>query len=282
MNVDVVPSNLTLAPGDSGVFDVTLSYLSGPLDLWRFGSLTWASTSHDVYMPVAVRPTSVSAPGEITTFGGSGTQGFEVQFGYDGGYSPGVHGLNLPLESDADGNGDGLSFVDNDPTKSFSFRSDSGVTQHAVSVPPEQLYIRFALFDELTDGDDDLDMYVYYCGADGTSCTKIGESGEPTADEQFNVFRPAAGIYAVLIHGFATDQVAGGPGSVYQLLGWGIGLNDDKGNMTASGPAFVAPGTTADITITWSGLLPDTRYLGGISHNTPQGLSGLTIIGIRN
>ena len=133
-------------------------------------------------------------------------------------------------------------FVDNDPTKTFSFRDTNGVTAHVISVPADQLYLRFSLFDALTDGDDDLDMYVYYCGADGTSCSKIGESGEPTSEEQFNVFRPAAGLYNVLVHGFETDQVSGGPGANYQLLGWAIGINDDAGNMSASGPAFVEPG----------------------------------------
>jgi subtilisin family serine protease len=274
MSIDVNPSTLAIAPGDSAFFDVSLRYLSGPLDLWRFGSLTWSSTNHDVYVPLAVKPTSLSAPGEVTTFGGSGSQSFEVTFGYDGGYTPGVHGLNLPLVIDG--------FVDNDPTKTFSFRAGDGVTQHAISVPPDQLYIRFSLFDALTDGDDDLDMYIYYCGSDTTSCIKIGESGEPTSQEQFNVFRPAAGIYAVLVHGFETDPVSGGAGSNYQLFGWSFGIIDDKGNLDASGPAFVAPGTTADITFTWSGLSPDSIYLGGISHNTPQGLSGLTVITIGN
>ncbi len=31
-----------------------------------------------------------------------------------------------------------------------------------------------------------------------------------------------------------------------------------------------------------SGLLSDTIYLGGISHNTPEGLAGLTIIRVGN
>jgi len=274
MSVNVNPSTLALGPGDSATFDVTSTYLSGPLDLWRFGSLTWSSPTHDVYVPIALKPSSLSAPGEITTFGGTGAQSFEVTFGYNGGYSPGVHGLNLPLAIDG--------FVDNDPTKTFSFRDGDGVTQHAISVPPDQLYIRFSLFDALTDGDDDLDMYIYFCGSDTTNCIKIGESGEPTSEEQFNVFRPAAGIYAVLVHGFETDQVSGGPGSNYQLLAWSFGVNDDKGNMNASGPAFVAPGTTSDVTFNWSGLTPDTIYMGGISHNTPQGLSGLTVITIGN
>ena len=181
-----------------------MNFLSGPRDLWRFGSLTWSSENHDVYSPIAVKPASVLAPAQITSSGGTGSLSFPVEFGYAGSYTPRVHGLNLPLIVDG--------FVDNDPTKTFSFRSNNGVTQHTISVPADQLYIRFSLFDALTDGDDDLDMYVYYCGADGASCTQLGESGQPTSEEEFNVFRPAAGLYAVLVHGFATDEVSGGPG----------------------------------------------------------------------
>jgi len=52
--------------------------------------------------------------------------------------------------------------------------------------------------------------------------------------------------------------------------------------MTASGPAFVSAGTTGNVTINWSALVSNTIYLGGISHNTPQGLSALTIVTIGN
>ena len=274
LDVTVVPNSLSLAPGQSTTFDVTVTYQSGPLDLWRFGSFTWHSESSDVYSPIAVKPTSILAPGEITTFGGTGSVNFDVEFGYSGGYSPQVHGLNLPLILNG--------FVDNDPTKTFTFRTDTGVTQHVISVPANQLYARFALFDALTDGDDDLDMYVYYCGTSGASCTKLGESGEPSSQERFDVYRPAEGLYAVLVHGFETDEVQGGPGANYQLLGWAIGVTDDKGNMSARGPAFVNAGTTGTVTVDWSGLGPNTIYLGGISHNTPQGLSGLTLLTIGN
>jgi subtilisin family serine protease len=274
MRVDVVPSTISLGPGESASFEVTISYESGPLDLWRFGSMTWHSDSRDVFSPIAVRPTSVVAPKEITTFGGTGSVSFEVEFGYSGSYSPRVHGLNLPLVLNG--------FVDNDPQKTFSFRTTGGVTQHIISVPANQLYLRFALFDALTDGDDDLDMYVYYCGTDGSSCIKLGESGGPTSQERFDVYRPAEGFYAVMIHGFETDEIQGGPGANYQLLGWAFGVTDDQGNMSASGPAFVAAGTTQTVTVEWANLLGNTIYLGGISHNTPQGISGLTLLTIGN
>jgi hypothetical protein len=172
-------------------------------------------------------------------------------------------------------------FVDEDPTKTFTFRSTNGVTVHLIDVPADQAYLRFEMYDELTDGDDDLDMYIYYC-PDNINCTKIGQSGEPTSREQFNVLLPGAGRYAVLIHGFETDNVAGGPGANYPLLGWSFGLIDDQGNMTATGPGFVNAGTTDNVDINWNGLESDTIYLGGISHNTPQGLVAITVIRIRN
>ena len=93
---------------------------------------------------------------------------------------------------------------------------------------------------------------------------------------------PGAGTYVVFVHGFETDNVNGGPGTNYDIVAWQFGLNDDEGNMTASGPALVNAGTITDITGNWSGLLPDTIYLGGISHNTPQGLASITVIGIQN
>lgn len=274
ISISINPASISIAPGASASFDVTLRYQSGPMDLWRFGSFTWVNDDHQVRSNIAVKPASITAPFEINSVGGTGSETFGVEFGYDGSYVAGVHGLNRPLIQNR--------FVDNDPTKTFTRRSNNGVTEHAIEVPADQLFLRFSLFDALTDGDDDLDMYVYYCGIDGSFCNKIGESGETTSEEEFNLFNPAAGIYGVYIHGFEADPINGGEGANYDLFGWSIGIIDDKGNMSASGPAFVSSGTTSDITVNWSGLFPDTLYLGGISHNTPQGLPELTIVTIRN
>jgi len=273
IGVTVSPPTLALGPGETGTFDVTVRYESGPLDLWRFGALSWVNDEHSVYSSMAVRPITLTAPAQVTALGASGTFSFPVEFGYTGTYTPGVHGLRLPLIVNG--------YVANDPSKTFTFRTTNGVTAHLIDVPENEAYLRFALFDSLTDGEDDLDMYVYYC-PDNVNCNKIGESGEPTSQEEFNLLMPAGGRYAVLIHGFDTDQQAGGPGAYYQLLAWSFGLNDDQGNMTASGPAFVNAGTTEDVTVNWAGLLSNTIYLGGISHNTPNGMAAITVIRIGN
>jgi hypothetical protein len=277
--IAVDPPSINVPPGASATFEITFTFESGPLDLWRFGSLTWESGTHSVYSALAIRPISVTAPVEVTEFGADGTLSFPVEFGYTGTYSPGVHGLRLPLvvlQEDGSQN-----FVDDDPTKTFSFRTTNGVTAHLIDVPADEAYLRFALFDTLTDGNDDLDLYVYYC-ADNINCVKIGESGEPTSNEEVNFLLPAGGRYAALVHGFATDNTIGGRGARYTLLAWSFGLVDDQRNMATTGPAFVNAGTTETVTVNWSGLLSDTIYLGGVSHNTPQGLSAITVIRIGN
>ncbi len=274
ISVLVSPSTLSLAPGESAEFEVTFGYESGPLDLWRFGSLTWESRDRSVRSALAVRPTSVIAPRDVFASGSHGSFAFPVEFGYTGTYAPGVHGLRAPVVF-AD------VFIEEDPTKTFTFRDTNGVRAHLVDEPANMAYLRYALIDELTDGEDDLDMYVFYC-PDTVNCTKIGESGEPTSREQFDILLPGAGRYAVFVHAFDTDDVAGGPGAVYTFLAWGFGLDDVQGNMTATGPALVNAGTTADVTIDWTGLAPGTIYFGGVSHNTPQGLVAITLVTIQN
>jgi len=280
IDAQVTPSSLTLGPGESASYDVSFDYLSGPLAFYRFGSLTWTSSEHSVRSVLSVQPLAVSAPGDIISFGGSGSVTFPVEFGYTGVYSPGVHGLNLPFV-------DPDVFIPEDPDKTFSRTRTFGVNEHIIVVPEGELFVRFSLFDALTDGNDDLDLYLYFCPL-GLDCqfldnyTKIGQSGGATAEEQIDVLLPGGGSYAVYVHAFETDNVAGGPGAVYTLLAWSFGVADDQGNMTATGPATVTAGTTEDVTVNWDGLAQGTIYLGGISHNTPDGLAALTVISIEN
>ena len=52
--------------------------------------------------------------------------------------------------------------------------------------------------------------------------------------------------------------------------------------MSVTGPDFVAAGSRDTITMSWQDLIENTIYFGGISHNTPNGLAGLTLITIGN
>jgi hypothetical protein len=134
------------------------------------------------------------------------------------------------------------------------------------------------LFDALTDGADDLDLYVYHCPTP-TTCTEVGQSGGFTSDESVELVQPAAGLYTALVHGFETDQTSGGAGASYEILGWSFGPGGDQGNFSiVAGPDSVTAGDRFELVYDFGPLDPDTIYLGGISHTTPLDRFFLTIV----
>ena len=279
-NVDVFvePSSLTLTTGQSADFNVRFVDNGTDLDAWNFGRLTWSDGgTKRVTSPISVQAVTLRAPPELFITGTSGSTKMPVAYGYTGAYAAGVHGLRKPF---LDANGlVPRGFVDNDPANNFSFRLNNGVTAHQLTVPPGQLYLRIALFNEFTDGADDLDLYLFYCP--NNQCVQVAQSGGMTSDEEIDVSLPQAGQYLVLVHGYETDDVAGGPGANYSLFTWSFGVNDAVGNLGVTAPVTVAAGDRLDLDVTWASLDRGMQYLGAISHNTPGKLYGLTIVNVR-
>ncbi len=270
VQVEVSPDRLTLADGDEADYSVRFITDGSPeLDRWLFGSLSWRADDVTARSPVALLPRALGVPPRLSLAGTEGQVDFEVRAGFTGSYTARAHGLRQALVIDG--------FVDADPEQQFSFRENDGVTLHQIDIPEGQAYARFALFDEFTDGDDDLDLYVFYCPND--SCMQLAESGGPGADQRVDLVNPAPGRYAVLVHGYAPDP-ATGPGAQYLLLAWSFGIDDDVGNLQLDAPTSLASGQTANIRASWSGLAPDALYLGAVSHNNAEGLQGLTLLEI--
>ncbi len=279
-NVDVFvePPSLTLTTGQSAEFTVRFADRGTDLDAWNFGRLTWSDGGNQrVTSPISVQAVTLRAPPELYLTGATGSTKMPVAYGYTGAYAAGVHGLRKPF---LDANGQvPRSFVDNDPTNNFTFRFTNGVSAHQLTVPPSQLYLRIALYNEFTDGADDLDLYLFYCP--NNQCVQVAQSGGLTSDEEIDVSRPQAGQYLVLVHGYETDDVAGGPGANYSLFTWSFGINDAVGNLGVTAPVRVSAGDRLDLDVNWASLDRGMRYLGAISHNTPGGLYGLTIVNVR-
>jgi len=272
-NVDVVvdPPSLVLNTGQTTEFTVRFVDQGTELDVWNFGQLAWFNDTHRVVSPIAVQAVTLRAPPELYLRGTSGTTTLPVAFGYTGAYSASVHGLRKPLLQ--------RGFVDDDASNNFSCRLTNGVgvTPHYITVPEGQLYLRIALFDEFTDGEDDLDLFLFHysnnqCG------TQVAESGGLTSDEEIDIVDPEAGPYVVLVHGFEPDQVAGGPGANYALFTWYI--DDNVGNLDITTPSSVAAGDRLSFDVAWSALDPATRYLGAIEHSTPTDGHPLTIVNV--
>jgi len=263
IDVTVDPASLTLAKGESASYSVTFTAnTSAVINAWTFGSLTWTHGQHAVKSPIAIIPVAIAVPAEMHGAGTDGSLSFDVTFGYTGDYTAAPHGLEPALMTDG--------YVEDDPTDSF-VPFGPGTTLHFITVPAGSAYARFSLFDAYTDGNDDLDLYVYY-----PSGAFAGGSGSGTSAEQVDVANPPAGDYYVFVHGWGTD----GPDANYTLFSWAVPAAPGSGNMTLTAPAAATLGATETITVDWFGLDPGTKYLGAVSHSDAAGLLDLTLIAV--
>jgi len=197
---------------------------------------------------------------------GTGTDGsleFSIAFGYSGNYTAGKHGL-VPADMQPDN-------VVDDPANDINvaLATGVGITVHTFDVPEGSAYARFSLFDEYTDGEDDLDLYVF-----GPDDGFVGGSGSGTSAEQVDVPSPEPGTYTIVVHGWGTD----GPDANYTLFSWAFG--PDAENMAVTAPASATLGAVETITVNWTGLDAGTKYLGAVSHSDAEAILGLTVVRI--
>jgi subtilisin family serine protease len=271
IKVTVHPSYLSLGEGETATYEVTFKTDGAPPEKWAFGSLTWVTSrkgshhehhhcvGHDgrmkVRSPLAVRPVKLAAAKELagSASNGSGSLQYEITLGYNGPFSAVPAGL-VPAEVQAGAVATGSYDV------------------HIVDVPADTRYARFSLFNsDVGDGSgsDDLDLQVQ--GPDTAGYPLVGTSGSSSSNEEVDVTNPAPGLYAVIVIHYAS---ANDP-TPYKLFSWSVG--PDLGNMTVAAPTTASIGT-APITVSWTGLAPATRYLGGVYYRDDTGEIGSTLI----
>ena len=262
----VTPAALTLAPGATAEYAVTFTAQPGAaLNAWTFGALTWSDGVHAVRSPVAIRPVYFGAPLEISGSGLNGSASYTVGFGFTGAFTATGHGLVA-----ADKN---QGHVVDDPANDINAALPTGVgiTIHPVTVPAGTAHARFSLFDEYTDGADDIDLYVF-----GPTGAYLGGSGSGTSAEEVNLSGPEAGTYFVVVHGWQTD----GPDANYTLFSWLV--PSSVGALAVSAPSVATLGLQASIDVSWSDLTPSTKYLGLVRYEGPAGPIGSTVVRVDN
>ncbi|MBN2044421.1 MAG: S8 family serine peptidase [Anaerolineales bacterium] len=263
IDVTVDPASLTLGTGESASYTVTFTgNASIVANAWTFGSLTWSKGPYEVTSPISLYPVALAAPAEVAGLGADGSLDFEVTFGYTGDYTAAPHGLVAATMTAGN--------VLDDPTDSFA-PFGPGTTLHFITIPAGSAYARFSLFDAYTDGNDDLDLYVFY-----PTGTFAGGSGSGTSAEQVDVLFPMAGDYYVFVHGWGTD----GPDANYTLFSWAVPAAPGSTNMTVTAPAAATVGATQTVTVDWFGLAAGTKYLGAVSHSDASSLLDLTLISV--
>ncbi|MGL4650997.1 MAG: pre-peptidase C-terminal domain-containing protein, partial [Caldilineaceae bacterium] len=245
--VVVSPSSLTLAPGATGQFTVALTNTGAPLGSYREGVLSWSDSVRTVRSPIVVRPVAVGAPSSVSYSGVSGSQAIPVRWGTIGSFSQTVRGLTAATMTD--------DVVVADPDQSFD-PNDGFSNSYEVVVPAGATLVRFSLFDEFTDGEDDLDLYLL-----NSAGALVGTSQGGTAAEEISSTTLAPGTYTLWVHGWGPD----GPDARYKLFWW-IVDGADSTNATASPVTTTAVGQLAPVTFGWHSLAANNRYLGWVGY----------------
>ena len=264
LNVVVSPSSLTLNPGETKSFTVEFTTTTATLGSYTKGFLNWTDGTHNVRSPVVIRPVAIAARGEVSGTGTSGSVQVPITTGYNGPLTIAKRGLVAADEFN--------QTVQDDPNDSFKV-DGPGTTKTLIDVSAGTTRARFSLFNDATDGNDDLDVYVFNSAGD-----LVGSSTGGDANEQVDLVNPATGTYTVYVHGFATD----GPDANYTLFVWKLG-SADAGNLSVSGaPASATIGGKSTLTFSWSGLAAGKRWLGAVDYGNGSSTVGSTLVRVNS
>ncbi len=244
ISVAVSPATLTLAAGETKSFTATFTRTTAALNAYAGGQLTLSDGTHNVRIPMVVRPVALAAPAQV---GGS----YSVTFGYSGAFTATPRGL-IPAATAA------------------GAVATNGSVDIPVTVPAGTTIARFSLFDSEVSQPSDLDLEVYNAGG-----TLVGASGGATTAEEVNLLNPAAGVYTVRVVGFAVPVGSAN----FTLFSWALG-STAAGNMSVTAPASATIGATGAIGITTSGLTVGAKYLGSVVYGGAAGLPNPTIVRI--
>jgi hypothetical protein len=263
VNVSVSPSSFSIAPGQTKTIEVSFTRAAAALNKYVGGSLTLAGGGHTVRIPLVVRPVPFGTATEVSSNGSPVS--WQARIGYNGPLFATVGGL-VPATQTA-------FTVAQDPDQTFVRTDPTGTFKTDVVVTPGQVFRAGIYEDAITPNDTDLDMFVY------NGATRVGASADGDSNEEVTLTNGGAApvTLTVYIHGFSTGSL---PSATGTLFTWTVGTVS-AGNTTLSG--IVSPATVGvqTHTATFSGLAPNTRYLGRVDYNDGTIALGRTLLSVR-
>ncbi|MFC7422005.1 S8 family peptidase [Iodobacter arcticus] len=253
----VSPATLSLNPGESKSFTVTLSRTTAPRNVYQYGSLVWSDGTHTVRSPITAKASLLAAISQLNSEEISGNKVVTIATGSDGKLTLVKGGLkeatltNASIATDT-GAKDGVR-------ECTAGTSTAGVKVHQFSVPANNLATRFALYNSDTEhgAADDLDLLVM-----NSAGVKVGGSGSDGSNETVQLVNLPAGNYKACVVGYATK----GGNTNYTLSSWIINAGDVGGSFKALAPGKIYVGGTASVGFSWKDLLAGKRYLGNVAY----------------
>ncbi len=280
VDVQVTPSTITIAPGETKSYTVKFTRSTAALNKYVGGSLVWTSSSHTVRSPLAIRPVAFAAPAEASASGATGSLTFNAQAGYTGALTFASQGLQAATAF--------TNHVVQEPSCTMDTANpDANVangtaTVNSFTTPAGASFIRFQTFQSDTSAaGHDLDMFVYRAppAPAPETYTLVLTSGGPDASEvtsstSAGSLAPGA-RFKVYVLGCNVDP----GGADFTLFAWA--LTGSPSNPFTSTPAnqSVTVGQIVPTTFGWSGLAAGNRYLGRVVYGapTPLGATQITV-----
>ncbi|GAA1140489.1 cell wall-binding repeat-containing protein [Ornithinicoccus hortensis] len=252
----VEPSTFTVAPGETATYELTLQVTTAPLGEYTFGAITWSDgAGHDVRSPIAVLPSAFAVDDEVAGEGVEGDVDVTVNAGVEGTASAGVEGL-------AEGS------IETVPLEASDQYLDDGALD--VTIPEGTSHLRLQTWDEDYDGID-LDLFF----VDLATGQIVAQSAVGGSTEQIDVSDIPAGDYFLAIDWY--DGAEGDTMDAYVTQY--IVPAEDAGNLTVDPAEFeVAVGDQVDVNLAWTGLNPDSTYLGEVNWAMDGQAAGRTFL----
>ncbi|TFW31082.1 S8 family peptidase [Duganella callida] len=266
-DVTVTPSTLTLEPGQTRSYSVTLARTDAADGVWKFGQLVWNDGEHNVRSPLQARFNGgVDAPARVSASTVSGSRQIELATGYNGKLAVMRGGLReytraaQTVQQAKAGSLDSMGAV-----RAACAARSPGVKAIAIGIPDKTAIARFELSNRDTAGgaDDDLDLMVM-----DENNIVLGYSGHSDANESVTLIAPRTMVVKICVIGF---KLKSGTSTDYTLSYATAIPNDTKGAVKVSLPDAVKVAGLANVGVSWSGLEQGKRYLGGLQWRDQDG-----------
>jgi|APLak6261693694_1056211.scaffolds.fasta_scaffold00770_3 hypothetical protein len=265
----VTPNTLSLNPGETKSFTVKLTGNGAAVNAWQFGSLIWTDGSHVVRSPIQARVgKAITAPASLTANTASGNKLITLKTGFTGRMGSAVGGLS-PVTM-----GDAVTLAEGGKSSAqLKAACQAGVDLpdvkvYNVAVPANTVVFRAALRQaDVSGAEDDNDLGIL------TPSGAWGYSGNGGSDEAVQITAPAAGNYRVCVAAWG-----GSNAMTHRLSSWVVKVGDTGGNFRAMLPSTVYANSTATVGLSWSGLAPSGRYLGGVQFKDLSGAVQATTV----
>ena len=256
MTATVNPATLTLAPGQSANFTVTVApTASTPRFTWQYGALTWTDGTHVVRSPIQVNlGAAIAAPKDASATTVSGSRLITITSGFSGKATAlkGMKDVTLGSPVTLTPNS-ALNVI----TACKTAVSNANLQTYSFNVPAGAIVARFALRQaDVSGASDDNDLAVVL--PNGT----VAASAFDGSHETVELLNPDAGTYKVCVSAYAAP---GASTSTHRLSSWIVSPGDTAGGaFNVLMPGSVFAGSTATVGLSWSGLASDHRYMGGV------------------